>query len=315
MTDLAPRATTALDDVAEGWLNTQLDLRPELRVRLGVDGDRSSFTDWSPDGASTRAEAARRTLSRARAAEPCDAVDVATKAELVRVLELEVEQYESGLWRRDLNVIDSPVQQMREIFDSMPTSTHDDWFAVARRMQRLPEAMRGYLSTLLSGTRAAVTPAARQVRAVSDQAARLARRGGFFEELASHANAPTALASELRVGAAAAAAAFDDLRRFLDNELLPVATPRDAVGRDHYALASRGFVGDEIDTRCRTGRGGRSHHTRRQRRRRHSGTPGRPSLPPRRHGRARVLDAGCQRPSHREPRRVALRHPRAVEDA
>lgn len=247
MTDSPPRTTTALDDLAEGWLSTQLALRPELRVRLGVGGDRSSFTDWSPDGAEARRDAARRTLSRARAVEPRDAVDVATKAELVRVLELEVEHYESGLWRRDLNVIESPAQQMREVFDSMPTSTHEDWFAVARRMQRLPEAMSGYLSTLRFGARTAVAPAARQVRAVSGQAARLASRGGFFDELASHVDAPAALASELRAGAAAAAAAFDDLRRFLDDELLPVATPHDAVGRDHYALASRGFVGDGID--------------------------------------------------------------------
>ena len=247
MTVPEPRTATALDDIAEGWLRTQLDLRPELQVRLGVGGDRSSFTDWSPEGVEERAQAARRTLRQARAAEPCDAVDLATKVELARVLQLEVEQYESGLWRRDLNVIESPAQQMREIFDSMPTSTHQDWFTVARRMQRLPEAMSGYLNTLRSGARAAVTPAARQVRAVSAQAARLACRGGFFDDLAARADVPTTLASELRAGATTAAVAFDDLRRFLDDELLPVATRRDAIGRDHYALASRGFVSVEID--------------------------------------------------------------------
>jgi uncharacterized protein (DUF885 family) len=241
------RGTTPLDEIAEEWLSTELDLRPELRVRLGVGDDRSSFTDWSPEGAQARAAAARRTLRQACAEEPRDAVDVATKAELVRVLQLDVAQYESGLWRRDLNVIESPAQQMREVFDSMPISTHEDWFAVARRMQRLPEAMSGYVNTLRSGAQASVTPAVRQVRAVSAQAARLARRRGFFDDLAARADGPPALAAELKAGARAAHAAFDHLRRFLDEELLPVATRRDAVGRDHYALACRGFVGVEID--------------------------------------------------------------------
>jgi uncharacterized protein (DUF885 family) len=247
MTEPQTRSATRLDEIAEGWLSTELDLRPELRVRLGVGDDRSSFTDWSPEGAQERAAAARRTLREACAEEPRDAVDVVTKAELVRVLQLDVEQYESGLWRRDLNVIESPAQQMREVFDSMPTSTQQDWFAVARRMQRLPEAMSGYVNTLRSGAHASVTPAVRQVRAVSAQAARLACRGGFFDDLASGADVSTTLAAELEAGARAASAAFDHLRRFLDDELLPVATRRDAVGTDHYALTSRGFLGVEID--------------------------------------------------------------------
>ena len=55
------RIPTPIDDLAEEWLDTMLELTPELHVHLGRPGRESEYTDHSPDGVAARASPARRT--------------------------------------------------------------------------------------------------------------------------------------------------------------------------------------------------------------------------------------------------------------
>ncbi|MBC7631428.1 DUF885 domain-containing protein [Aeromicrobium sp.] len=247
MPDSTPRSPTSLDVLAEEWLDTMLELTPELHVHLGRPGRESDYTDRSPDGVGAAADAARSMLTRVRAAEAGDAVDDVTKSELIRTLELELEQVEAGFWQRDLNVIASPAQDLRDVFDLMSTGSEDDWSHVAQRMRNIPAAMAGYLDSLRIGIASGNMPAVRQVREVSAQARKQIGSTSFFHALATSADAPENLKSDLEAGARAASAAYADLVSFLDTELAPHAPEADGVGREHYALASRHFVGAEID--------------------------------------------------------------------
>ena len=130
MTDTT-RTPTPVDSVAEQWVDTQLDLFPELHVYLGRPGR---------EGAETK-----KALTAIRAATPLDDVDRVTKLDLARELELAIDKHEAGFEQRDLNVIASPAQELREIFDLMPTSTAGDWESIAKRMHNLPGAMAGYI--------------------------------------------------------------------------------------------------------------------------------------------------------------------------
>ncbi len=242
------RTPTAIDVLAEQWLDEMVEHEPELRVHLGRDGDQAAHADRSPDGHVAMTDAARATLRLVEAAEPADAVDEVTRSELVRTLTLQIQMHDAGFWQRDLNVIASPSQELRDIFDLMPSDTADDWAAIARRMTHLPDAMQGYTESLRAGVAAGNVPAARQVREVSLQARKLTRGDGFFQQLAARAQGvPAVLVTDLALGADLASQAYADLSRFLDHDLLPYAPTTDGVGRDHYALASRYFVGAEID--------------------------------------------------------------------
>ena len=241
------RIPTPMDELAESWLETMLDLSPELHIHLGRPGRESDYTDYSPDGVAAKADAARTMLSLVRRAPVEDQADAITQAELVRTLELELEQIEAGFWQRDLNVIASPTQELRDIFDLMDTRTDDDWAHIARRMHNIPAAMAGYLDSLRIGIAAGNVPAIRQVREVAAQARKQTGAESFFAELAGRTDVPASLTSDLRTGAGAAMEAYSALVEFLDHELAPRAPQADAVGREHYALASRGFVGAEID--------------------------------------------------------------------
>ncbi len=242
-----PRTPTPVDELAETWLDTMLGLSPELHVHLGRPGREAEYSDRSPDGVAAQADAARSMLDRVRAAVPDDAVDEVTRAELIRTLELEVEQIEAGFWQRDLNVIASPAQDLRDIFDLMPTDTDDDWSHVAQRMLNVQPTVRGYLDSLRIGIAAGNVPAIRQVREVAAQARKQTGADSFFARLTARADVPASLRADLDRGAQAASEAYGRLVRFLEEDLAPHAPEADAVGREHYALASRAFVGAEID--------------------------------------------------------------------
>ncbi|MEJ7634638.1 DUF885 domain-containing protein [Aeromicrobium sp.] len=242
-----PRTPTDLDTLAEEWLDIMLDLEPELRIHLGREGRESDYADRSPDGVAAAADATRAMLARVRATDPVDAVDAITQAELIRTLGLDIERVEAGFWQRDLNVIASPGQDLRDVFDLMSTDTPEHWAHIATRMQNVPGAMTGYLDSLRIGIAAGNMPAIRQVREVADQARKLTGPDNFFRTFAASADVPDSLKRDLEAGARAASEAYATMADFLERELAPQAPEPDGVGREHYAIASRYFVGAEID--------------------------------------------------------------------
>ncbi|WP_375400212.1 DUF885 domain-containing protein [uncultured Amnibacterium sp.] len=247
----AERRPTELDAVAERWVDTSVALAPELAVWLGRSGFEGRYGDLSPDGDAARAAAARQALQAVRAAAPTDAVDQVTKLDLTRELELHVERHEAGESLGNVAVIESPVQNVRDIFDLEPTDTEQQWAVVAARMAAVPAAMAGYLQTLRLGIERGRVPAIRQVSLAADEADEAAADGGYFDALAGRgADAPVvpqSLAHELQRASGQARAAYSATAAFLREQLAPVARTHDAVGRERYTLASRGFLGATVD--------------------------------------------------------------------
>jgi uncharacterized protein (DUF885 family) len=246
------RQSTPIDAIAEAWVDTELDLYPEFRVYLGREGREGEYADYSPAGTEAAIAETRRALARVEASTPVDAVDEVTKMDLTRDLSLTIDKHEAGFDQRDLNVIASPAQELRDIFDLMPTDTVDDWSHVATRMHNLPKAMAGYIESLRAGIAAGNAPAIRQVTEVMAQAKKQVASTGFFFQLAENARPgegelPESVARDLASGARASAEAYSALADFLGDELAAHAPEKDAVGREHYALASRGFLGATVD--------------------------------------------------------------------
>lgn len=246
------RQSTAIDAIAENFVTTLADISPTLATYVGIDrGKLGEWDDFSPAGHAKLQEVGKATIAALNAEQPVDDVDWVTKTDLLNELELAVEKYDAELHLRDVNVIASPAQGIREIFDIMPTATEKDWSEVASRLNGLPAAVEGYIETLRLGISRGVVPAARQVREVVAQSRKSADPAGLFAELVAPAEeqgaVPGTLASDLKRGAAASAQAYGVLADFFENELLPVAGEKDAVGRELYALESRGFLGATID--------------------------------------------------------------------
>ena len=246
------RPTTSIDAIAETWVDTELDLFPEYRVYLGRAGHEGEYADYSPEGAERVISEVKKTLAIIHAATAVDTVDEVTKMDLSRELQLQLDKHDAGFDQRDLNVIESAPQSLRDIFDLMPTDSEEDWSHVATRMRNLPAAMEGYIQTLRTGIAARNVPAIRQIREVVVQAAKQVADTGFFYRLSEGARAgnndlPESLRGDLAAAARDSAGAYAALSDFLENELAPHARERDAVGREIYALASRDFLGAVVD--------------------------------------------------------------------
>lgn len=254
MTDAqsTPRTPTAIDQIAEAWVDDIAEMLPTVATYIGRFEHNGRLEDLSPAGHEARYRAAQATLAALEAAEPVDEVDVVTKADLAGDLRLSLELYEAGAHLRDLNVIASPPQDLRSVFDLMPTDTVEDWTLISDRLRAVPAALDGYVQTLRTGIEAGVVPARRQVREVVTQIARYTADNGFFASFAHEAapaegHLPASLARAVAEHAGAARVAYDELADFLRDELAPVASEHDAVGRELYALHSRRFLGAEID--------------------------------------------------------------------
>lgn len=248
----SPRTPTPIDEVAESWVDTVAEFSPGLATYIGRFEHNDRLDDLSPEGAERRRAATATTLATLEAAEPVDEVDVVTRADLAGDLRLALELHEAGAHLRDVNVIASPVQDLRSVFDLMPTDSVEDWAVVSDRLAAIPAALAGYTATLREGIASGVVPARRQVQEVITQIVRYTADNGFFATFAGDAapaegHLPASLAREIADNANAARVAYDALATFFGAELAPAATTVDAVGRDLYALHSRSFLGAEID--------------------------------------------------------------------
>ncbi|GGD78694.1 DUF885 domain-containing protein [Microbacterium murale] len=247
-----PRTPSAIDKVAEEWVDTLVELVPTVGTYIGRNDANDRYGDLSPDGQQQYANAVRKTLSALDDLTPADAVDEVTKADLGSELKLDLE-FDDAQWHlRDLNVIASAAQDIRQVYDLMPTSSADDWSIIVKRLAAVPHALRGYTATLREGIAKGVVPARRQVVEVADQIVRYTADDGFFAAFVADATPeegelPASLARELADSASAARVAYDELKGFLTGTLAPAASEVDAVGPELYALASRRFLGAEID--------------------------------------------------------------------
>lgn len=243
------RQPSAIDQLCEDWVQTIAKMSPTFATYAGIPGGDDKMDDSSPEGQAEWNRLERETLAKLEKLSPADKVDEVTKDALKSKLELSIEQYEAGLWRRNLDVIASPAQGIRDIFDLSPTSTEHDWENLNSRMRAVKEAVHGYIESLREGIKHNQTPAVRQVKWVINDLNNITGDDGFFVKFAKAEGVelPDSLRAELAESAKVATAAHKDLQDFLKNELAPVATTKDPIGRELYQLFSRSFLGAKID--------------------------------------------------------------------
>ncbi|MFQ4149685.1 DUF885 domain-containing protein [Arthrobacter sp. LAPM80] len=254
------RPATAIDAAANAYTERLLELDPGFATQLGRPGHETDYRDHSPAGLQAGADATRRALAELAGLEPADEVDRVTLHAMRERLGLELELHETGWPLADLNNIACPAQEIRAIFDLMPTATITDWEHISGRLANVPGAVDGYVASLREGAARGLVAARRQVSTVIAQCTRHAAADGFFASLAAGAaldrtegtddgvtQLPAYLAEALAANAELARAGYGTLVTFLREELLPLAPEADAVGRERYALASRTFLGSAVD--------------------------------------------------------------------
>ena len=246
------RPQTEIDRIAEAHLDAEAALSPIEATFIGVPGHDEDLDDLSPDGLAAAARLRRSTLAALEDVVPLDDVDRVTVEAMRERLGLSVELHEAGLDQSEINVIASPLQTVRDVFDLMPTATEDDWATIATRLSKVPTALEQWTESLSAAAAQGRIGPLRQYERCIEQCAALTAPDGYFAGLPANAALeggaalPDSLDAALRASVESAATAYRDLA----TRLVPLrdrAPESDACGIEDYRLHSRLFLGAEVD--------------------------------------------------------------------
>lgn len=246
-----PRPTTDIDRIAEAHFDAEVALSPIDATYLGIPGHDEDLDDLSVEGFAAASRLRRETLAALDGATAVDDVDRVTLEALRERLGLAEEMHEAGLDQSEINVLASPMQAVRDVFDVMPTATADDWATIATRMAKVPRALEQWTESLTASADAGRIAPLRQYERCIEQCADLTAPDGYYASFLAGAELdgqplPEALAADLRRSVELAAGAYRDLAERL-KPLRDRAPEADACGREDYELHSRAFLGARID--------------------------------------------------------------------
>jgi uncharacterized protein (DUF885 family) len=246
------RPSTDVDRIANDYLDALVELSPITATQLGIAGRDEDLDDFSPAGHAAISDLRRSTLRALAQATPVDAIDRVTVSAMTERLGLAEETYAAGFDEMSLNVLASPLQSIRDIFDLMPTETDAHWATLAARMTKVPAALDTYMESLRAAAAKGLVSPKRQVEACVAQCVELSAADGYFATLVNTAKVgEVALADDvaeaLRNAVAHASSAYTRTGELLRDELLAQAPAADACGRERYQLMSRDFLGATVD--------------------------------------------------------------------
>jgi len=243
------RPTTDVDRIANEYLDALVELSPITATYLGIAGHDEDLDNFSPSALTAQSTLRTKTLGALAHATAIDDIDRVTVAAMKERLGLAEETYAAGLDQMSLNVLASPLQAIRDVFDLMPTETEAHWVTLAARMTKIPASLDSYVESLRAAAPKGLVSPKRQVEACAAQCVQLTAQDGYFASLLSAhvGERGDAAAEALRNAVAEASSAYARMGEFLRDELFPQAPEADACGRDRYQLLSRFFLGSTVD--------------------------------------------------------------------
>ncbi len=249
----ASRPQSALDRRCDQYMQDFAKLNPIAAQDWGIGDGAGKLPDYSPAGIAAEQALGQQLLDYVRDSAnqvTFDATDRITAAALEDRLDLDRELYEAGEFERTLNNLASPLQEVRDSFDQLPQETSADWSKICDQSALVSRALDGFRESLSYAANRGLVAPTRQIQAAITQAlqsADLTDPTSTFSTLRAQGKKVIGDDPVLISSTAAAAAAYRDLARWLQTELLPKAPTEDAVGRERYERFSRLFIGAKVD--------------------------------------------------------------------
>ncbi|GAB3126617.1 DUF885 domain-containing protein [Tsukamurella serpentis] len=239
--------TSPIDALADRYAQALAAADPVEATAVGITDFDDRLTDFSPGGVAARTDLDRATLAEVDsvAASAQSAADRVTAAALRERLGVRLDLADAGRLVGELNVIVSPLQAIRDVFDLMDAGGPASDQLLIDRLRAVP----GAVDSAISGLRSRLADGSWPLPELQVQQC-LAQAGPAGEQVAANAGrlasaAPDGVIDDVR-------AAFARYAQVLQTEIAPSAVPVDqpggfGVGREVYPLYSRLFLGATID--------------------------------------------------------------------
>ena len=166
-------------ELADDYVVRYAALHPNAATSMGVPGHERALTDFSPAGHEARAALERETLAALEAAPIEGDRDRVARDAMAERLRLALELDAADEQYRSLNILASPLQSLRRVFDLMPRETEQQWSNVAARLAALPGRARGLPRAARRGHRARHREHAAPGRRVRAAGRGVERAGGW----------------------------------------------------------------------------------------------------------------------------------------
>ena len=247
-----PRAD--IDVISDHIVEETAAARPIKATYYGIAGHDHEIEDFSTAGLEACRRMRESQLARVTALPPTsDEWDSLAVRVMTDSLQDDLAWFSEGEHFRDLNSIDSTLQNVRQAFDFMDRETPQGWEAVAQRLQLVPQGLEAYADRLEEARVRGLTVARRQVVDCMRQARAHGGKESFALALVPGVTdvvpGDAALHDRVAAGVVGLQAAFSQLADYLEAEYLTDAVLTDGVGEERYLLSARRFLGDDLDAR------------------------------------------------------------------
>ena len=218
---------------------------PIFATGAGVTSYDHLLPDFSPERTVRDIEATKDFLSQLSTLEASDDVYRVALAVLRERLDARLGLLESGESSRIFGVLTSPLSEIRQVFELMPSEGPAQVAVVAQRLAQVRPALTSWRRTLEQLAQDGRLPSRRHVMGVGQQAATYAE--GTYEGFARRLAPESTDDSDLVVAARDADAACGELATWMVEVLALSAGDHEACGPERYAAWSQYWNGAVLD--------------------------------------------------------------------
>lgn len=243
-----PSHQSEMFDFANRYVEEEAARDPLFATYIGVAGYDDRINDFSMDGARESLEAARGGLSGLDEIAVVDDADAVAHAVMTERLAAMRELLEGFEIVTTVSVINSPIGNVRQVFELMSAGSADDAQVIRRRLDAVEAAMSSWREGLEEAADAGHAPPRRHALGIAEQAATHAD-GSYLTFARRVADGCGVDLDESGLAGAATVAqdALGETGEWLREEYAPRCRESDAAGPDRYALWSSYFSGMDVD--------------------------------------------------------------------
>lgn len=238
--------------LAEQYVSDLLKRSPETSTMLGEHDYDHLLDDYSLEAMEKELAFNKEYLEKFKSLTIENDKDALTLKVIISDLEGSINSLSGNFDMLAHGVINSPMSELKELFEFMEYSNQDDYLKLLSRLNLLPQALTQWIQTLTNFQSKGIVNSKRNVKELTRQALTIFQNQEYSKFLEENLNdSSVTLPKELKEDLKEAAAHADTLHFFLattlENDLLTKAREQDGVGSHAYPYFAEQYTYPNID--------------------------------------------------------------------